>query len=560
MNCAIYARKSTEQNGVVDEARSVTRQIESARAYAERKGWTVDDSHIYVDDGISGAEFDKRPGFLRLMNALKPRPGFQSLIMSEESRLGREQIEVGFALKQLIQAGVRVFCYLGDTERTLNSPIEKAMLAFQTMADEMERARAAQRVTDAMLRKARAGHVTGGRLFGYRNVDVLSRGQRSHVERQVDEAEAAVVRRIFTLCAEGFGMKGIAHRLNAESAPSPRAQQGRPRGWAPSSVREVLYRDTYRGEVVWNKSKKRDGWGQQRQRARPEAEWVRVPAPELRIVSDEQWLAAHVRLAESRALYLRGTDGQLWGAPPRGSESKYLLVGLGRCGVCGSGVSVRSRKRGKGRLFFYVCTGYHLRGRHVCTNGYELPMEPTDAAVLGAIGEQVLSTSIIEQAIERATERLLSTPRDEDEAARLREDRRALDAELTRLTAALASGGEMSSVVAGICEREARRKRIDERLTTLSSAAELPTLDKRALRASLRRRVEEWRAPLGGNVAQARQMLRKVIIGRLTLTPDAEARRSVCVGGDGTLTRLLGGIVIPKGMASPQGFEPWFQP
>ena len=30
------------------------------------------DDHVYVDDGISGAEFANRPGFLRLMNALKP--------------------------------------------------------------------------------------------------------------------------------------------------------------------------------------------------------------------------------------------------------------------------------------------------------------------------------------------------------------------------------------------------------------------------------------------------------------------------------------------------------
>ena len=73
---AVYARKSTEQS-VADEAKSVTRQIEHARAYAVRKGWTVDDSHTYVDDGISGAEFLKRPGFLRMMNALKPRPPFR---------------------------------------------------------------------------------------------------------------------------------------------------------------------------------------------------------------------------------------------------------------------------------------------------------------------------------------------------------------------------------------------------------------------------------------------------------------------------------------------------
>ena len=37
LNAAIYARKSTEQSGVADEQKSVARQIEHARAYAERK-------------------------------------------------------------------------------------------------------------------------------------------------------------------------------------------------------------------------------------------------------------------------------------------------------------------------------------------------------------------------------------------------------------------------------------------------------------------------------------------------------------------------------------------
>jgi len=43
MIAAIYARKSTEQAGVTDDAKSVTRQIDHARAYAERKGWRVTD-------------------------------------------------------------------------------------------------------------------------------------------------------------------------------------------------------------------------------------------------------------------------------------------------------------------------------------------------------------------------------------------------------------------------------------------------------------------------------------------------------------------------------------
>src|SRR5262245_39617426 len=292
---------ATEQNGVGDEAKSVTRQVEHARAYATRKGWVVADEHVYVDDGISGAEFANRPGFVRLMNALKPRPAFQVLVMSEESRLGREAIETAYALKQLIAADVRVWFYLEDRERTLDSPTDKILLSLTAFADELEREKARQRVTDSMIRRARAGYVTGGRVFGYDNVEVLdASGARSHVERRVNESEAAIVRQIFTMCAAGNGYTRIAKSLNADGAPNPRPQQGRPAGWAHNSVYEVLHRPLYRGEVIYNRTRKRDRWGQKRQSPRPESEWLRRHDPELQIVTDDAWKAAQDRLSAIR--------------------------------------------------------------------------------------------------------------------------------------------------------------------------------------------------------------------------------------------------------------------
>ena len=58
---------------------------------------------------------------------------------------------------------------------------------------------------------AKAGHVTGGRVFGYDNVEVLGepdgqgRKVRQRVERRINEKEAVVVRRIFELCALSTG-------------------------------------------------------------------------------------------------------------------------------------------------------------------------------------------------------------------------------------------------------------------------------------------------------------------------------------------------------------------
>src|SRR5437773_9879189 len=187
MIAAIYARKSTEQAGVSDDQKSIARQIEHARSYATAKGWVVSEEHVYVDDGISGAEFANRPGFLRLMNALKPRAPFNILIMSEVSRLGREQIETAYALKQLSVAGVRCFSYLEDRELLMESATDKFLLGAVTFAADLEREKARQRVHDAMLRKARAGHATGRKTFGYDNCVVTdSHGRRSHVERRIN--------------------------------------------------------------------------------------------------------------------------------------------------------------------------------------------------------------------------------------------------------------------------------------------------------------------------------------------------------------------------------------
>jgi len=187
-----------------------------------------------------------------------------------------------------------VFFYMENRERTLDSPIDKIMLSLTTFADELEREKARQRTYDAMQRKARAGHVTGGRVFGYDNIDVVTpAGMRSHVMRQINDSEAAIVRHIFELCASGSGVRAIAKTLNDERAVAPRSQRGRPRAWAPSSVHEVWRRSLYRGEITWNRTRKRNRWGQQQQTARPNAEWMCIDAPEFRVVPEPLWLTVH---------------------------------------------------------------------------------------------------------------------------------------------------------------------------------------------------------------------------------------------------------------------------
>ena len=144
IHAAIYARKSTDQM-VADEAKSVTRQVENARAFAIDKGWTVADAHVFVDDGISGAEFANRPGLQRLL-ALLPRPPFTRLIVSEQKSIGREMSETGWIIKQLAEAGVEIFEYrtwqVADaTASARQNPLKRSRLCRRGASRGIQRAR-----------------------------------------------------------------------------------------------------------------------------------------------------------------------------------------------------------------------------------------------------------------------------------------------------------------------------------------------------------------------------------------------------------------------------------
>ena len=552
---AIYARKSTEQAGVPDEQKSVARQVEHARAYATRKGWVVAPECIYVDDGISGAEFAGRPGFLRLMNALKPRPPFQVLVMSEKARLGREDIETVYALKQLVTGGVRVFFYLEDRERTLDSPTDKIMLSLTAFADELEREKARQRTYDAMQRKARAGHVTGGRVFGYDNAEVFgpTGERRSHVERRINEAEAVVVRRIFELAVAGFGKKRIAKTLNEDGAPCPRSQRGRPASWAASSVFEVLARPLYRGEILWNASRKRDRWGHKRQAPRPESEWMRVPAPHLQIVADSLWQAAQARLAESRDEYLERTGGAVFGRRSGPVEPKYLLSGFGECAACGGSLYVRTRSRSKQPAFFYGCSSYHLRGHAVCANCVEMPMDAANRAVLASLRDELLQPAVARAAIARATE-YMQPSRDADQVEQLQAEIAAIDRELERLSEAIAAGGGgLTSLVSAIRKRERRRMEAAAGLRTAEALTRTTRIDAKRLERELMAELHDWRGLLAEDVSAARPVLQRLLVGRLAFRPLKAGLHTPCeFRGMASIGGLLTGMVGVQNEWRPQ--------
>jgi site-specific DNA recombinase len=65
MRVAIYTRVSTPRQA---QAQKIDQQVERLKGYAERKSWTLEKEHLYLDEGYSGATLN-RPGLDALRDA-----------------------------------------------------------------------------------------------------------------------------------------------------------------------------------------------------------------------------------------------------------------------------------------------------------------------------------------------------------------------------------------------------------------------------------------------------------------------------------------------------------
>jgi site-specific DNA recombinase len=551
MNAAIYARKSTEQKGVADEAKSVSRQIAHAKAFAITKGWKTDDRYEFEDDGISGTEFARRAGLQDLLAALKPKAPFQILIVSEQKSIGREMVETAYVIKQLAQAGVTVYEYVHGQCLTPKTPTAKLLATVQGYADEDHGVKSGDRTAESHKDIFRRGHVVGGRVFGYDNTNVYPPGAdpahatRTHVIRMVNKAEAAVVRRIFQMYASGLGVKAIAKRLNSEGVPPPKPFIRRDPtkvqpvcAWYPGTVRTFLPRELYRGVAEWNRTRKRDEFRQINQRPRPKVEHERLPVNEdLRIVSDDLWARVQSRLADTAGKTLRFADGRISGRPPK-TASKNLLAGLASCGACGGGLVVETSPRKRGRVAEYVCFRHRNHGKGVCANQRHLPVAEMNEAVLAAIEQHALTPDAVAQVI-------ALTERDDarEQHALLLRERTDVQKRIDRLVAVVETARDITSLAEKLRALEARRTAIDRELTGLHPVPRL-------VPEVIENRLAEWRRLLRQSTTQGRAVLQRILRGRIVFTPSGEG---YTFEAPTRFDKLFSGIVAERPAFIPAG-------
>lgn len=251
---ALYCRLSRDDN-MDTESNSIQNQKKILQKAAKEKGYA--DTLFFVDDGITGTTM-KRPGFQKMITAIEA--GYISAVFVKDlSRLGRNYIEVGKLTEEffpehdvrLIAVSDGVDSDEGDNEFT---PFRNIMNEWY--AKDISKKR---KIVNKM--KGNAGIQLSQPPYGYiKNPD----DSRFWV---IDPEAADVVRRIYDMALEGYGLAEIANALGVDGIVNPTyywRSKGvnrsgskstlEPTKWGHTTIKKILTLQEYCGDVINFKS------------------------------------------------------------------------------------------------------------------------------------------------------------------------------------------------------------------------------------------------------------------------------------------------------------------
>jgi site-specific DNA recombinase len=509
---AIYLRKSTD-----DQEQSIERQRGQVKAYAAARHYRV--VKEYVDEGIAGDVFDRRPDFQKMLAAAQRRE-FDVILVDEPSRLSRQN---PIELIEKVVAPLRRSAVKMDT-------VSKGLLDYESLAGIImmtvhahksaeESSDLGRRVLGGMIRKAQAGQCFNWSppyaLRVVRDVDAATGKVLARRCIFGPEEEVLTVRFIFDAVANrGWTLRRICRELEARGVKPPvnggnsRTRNKAEGRWNASSVRKILRNRKYVGDLVWNETHKgkyfawtdgkpveqKTGKGPIRRNAEADVIVVADAIPAL--MDRDTFARANARLEQARGL-----------SSPKGDENDYLFTHMLVCGDCGAylrGMPSHGRK-------VYICARYKEYGTEACRRNTVVE-ERLWASIFGALKDEILSPARLD-AIEAEMIRQLEEERSSGEADRLRRKVKAIDRDIARGNTNLARLPEdrLPGVIAQVRQWEGERAGLLTRLHELENGE----TEMKALLAEARKQLWRLHEALenGDQEAQAavvREVLSKV--------------------------------------------------
>lgn len=298
---AAYARYSTKyQNSIADQIRAIFK-------YAIAKEIFIPLDYIFYDLAVRGVK-DKREGLDGLRSAMTAKKIEVALFFATNRLYRKMYRSMKFVEEELVERGIRGV-FVSQSLDTGNASNWRTTLQFYAMVDEQTGVTNADNIIAALIGLVYQGMVSGSIPFGYQGEVIPGRLTRRGKPRRklvVDQAVAHFVRQIFQWYVhDDVSIEEIARRLNSDPncPPPPRASI---HGWLHASVIAVLRNSIVRGlraygwtKRLWLSSK---DYARQIPRDKP---LVEVHDENYRIISDELFEAARVKLAADKQAYSR---------------------------------------------------------------------------------------------------------------------------------------------------------------------------------------------------------------------------------------------------------------
>ena len=364
---ALYCRLSRDDN-MDNESNSIQNQKKILQKAAKDKGYS--DTIFFVDDGITGTTM-KRPGFQKMITAIEA--GYISAVFVKDlSRLGRNYIEVGKLTEEffplhdirLVAVSDGVDSDEGEDDFT---PFKNIMNEYY--AKDISKKR---RIVNKM--KGNAGVPLSPPPYGYiKNPD----DPRFWV---VEPEAAEVVRRIYRMALEGYGLAETAAQLAADGVVNPTyywRSRGTSRGgskstveptkWGHTTVKKILTLQEYCGDVINFKSYSKS-YKMKKRIENPEENRAIFLNVHEAIIDRQTW--------EKVQALQKGTRRK----KPTVTQEPSVFSGLLKCPECGGNLNFHFNQNNHD-IKFFSCQN-HNSGYRKCSKTHYIRLDFLEQVVL----------------------------------------------------------------------------------------------------------------------------------------------------------------------------------
>jgi len=339
--CRVSTAQEEQESSFESQVNFYTQQIMS------RTDWALVD--IYADDGISGTSTKKRTEFLRMIDDCMAGK-IDMIITKSVSRFARNTEDCLHYVRKLKEKGIAVYFETENID-TLGSTGELLLTILSGLAQDSSRNQSD--VTKwGILRQFENGRVLVNttRFLGY--------DKNKDGELIINEAEAEIVRRVFSEYLEGKSYNGIAKSLMQDGIKTVTGNIK----WWDSTINGMLENEKYYGDALLQKTITVDFLKHKRVDNKGQAEKYMIEGNHPPIINKEIFDRVQAE-KQRRASKYNNVEGDR-----QKYSNKYPFSGKVFCGDCGNVYRRRQwNSTNPSMKFVWQCKTYIQKGKEACT-------------------------------------------------------------------------------------------------------------------------------------------------------------------------------------------------